>query len=87
MSMVWPCPLTVDAYAAMGRRIQRRGPIARMPRARGVLVGLLAACPLAGAVPGDLRAAGQMRWLRGDPCAAPGVQLAWRLDVAGRSGR
>ena len=22
MSMVWPCPLTVDAYASMGRAVQ-----------------------------------------------------------------
>jgi hypothetical protein len=37
MSMVWPCPLTVEAYASMGRRIQAprpdcpscSGPVAR----------------------------------------------------------
>src|SRR5206468_10357385 len=51
--------------------------------AGGVLVGLLAACPLAGAGAEDLHPAGPVPRLRGDSCAAAGVRPG---AAAGRGG-
>ena len=49
MSMVWPCPLTVDVYASMGRAVRVPGPECRRAWCWWCLVWLLAACPPAGA--------------------------------------
>ena len=87
MAIVWPCPLTADAYVAAGR--EYGVPAAGLPLVRvadGVVVGLLAACPRGGAVPEDVRAEGAVRAVRGHPCAAAGFLLAWRLDTAGTAG-
>src|SRR5437762_4422999 len=51
--------------------------------AGGVLVGLLAACPLAGAGAEDLHSAGAVPRLRGESCAAAGVRPG---PAAGRGG-
>ena len=83
MSMVWPCPLTVDAYASMGRAV-------RVPRPQ--CPSCLVPVVFWSGYWRHVRAAGRCRKifvprLRCTPCRVshallPAFVLAWRLDVA-----
>jgi len=59
MSIVWPCPLTVDAYASMGRAVQVPRPDCPSCLVPAVF-WLLALHPLAGAGAEDLHPPGQV---------------------------
>ena len=88
MAIVWPCTLSVDAYAAAGREVEV--PRAHLPvvsRSDDVLVGLLAVRAPRGASPQDLGRPGLVRALRRHPRPAPGVRGAEppRLDRDHRS--
>ena len=87
MSMVWPCPLTVDVYVSLGRAVKVPRP--RVPvllAAGGVLVGLLAACPLAGAGGEDLLPRVRCRGCGVTHAMLPAFVLARRLDAAESAG-
>ena len=46
MAIVWPCPLSVDAYVVAGRQLEFPPPGLPVVRwAGGLLVGLPAVCP------------------------------------------
>src|SRR5258707_14012767 len=89
MAIVWPCPLTVDAYADAGREVEVPRP--DCPSCAGPVVfwsgyrRYVRSAP----VPEDLRAAGPVRALRGDSCAAPGVRAGRAAGYGGgdRRGR
>ena len=88
VAIVWPCPLSVDAYASAGRA--GRGAAAGVPVVRrrrwcsGPGTGGMSG--RRGPVPEDLRAPGAVRGVRGDPCAAAGVR-AGPAAGRGRDGR
>ena len=83
MSMVWPCPLTVGAYASMGRAVKVPRP--ECPSCLGPVVFWSGYWR-------HVRASGRCRKmfvprLRCGPCRVshallPAFVLAWRLDVA-----
>ncbi len=83
MAMVWPCPLTVDAYVAAGREVEFPRPAC--PACAGPMM-------FWSGYRRHVRAAGRCRKvfvprLRCAPCRVshallPAFVLAWRLDVA-----
>ena len=84
MSMVWPCPLTVECTRGRAGRCRSlvlsarvRGPVVFWSGYRRMSVGR--------AVPEDLRAAGRCGRC-GVTHACPAFALAWRLDAADAAG-
>src|SRR6266487_2139739 len=84
VAMVWPCPLSVDAYVAAGRRVEFPRPdclscLVPMMFWSGYLRHVRAGGPLSE----DFRATAALRALPGDACAAAGVRAGL---AAGRGG-
>ena len=79
VAIVWPCPLTVDAYAATGRRWRCRGRSARRAAGRwcsGLVTGGMSARRRR--EPEDLRPAGAVR-----PCAVTHALLPAFVSAGG----
>ena len=87
MSMVWPCPLTVDAYASMGRAVQVPRP--ECPSCSGPVVfwsGYWRHVRWLGRCRKIFIRRVRCRACRVTHAVLPAFTLAWRLDAAEAAG-